>query len=252
MDAEDARAALRLRLGPGARYDDASAPAADLLWARLGTAYFARRLNQLTDADLTADTERALQIRTIVCSVSHEARALAQVAEVARTGHCLAEREPCESVAEALALAVTLPAAAIRHLFKHSAVHLNVEWRDLDSRGWDAFVSCAGGQQMHVRATVWQRARSIWLKAVDLGNGGSFRDLPPAFAEALLSEASGSWRGHEAFLLSASDRDLSLAFGQPATSLVVRGKLADLARWITGRGAHGVTATGALPAITPA
>ena len=51
---EEARAALRELQGRGARYDAAAAPARELDWARRGTAYFARLLNNLSDEDLDA------------------------------------------------------------------------------------------------------------------------------------------------------------------------------------------------------
>ena len=46
------RAALALRLGPGARQDAAAAPAADLALARLGTACVARLLAQAMGSDI--------------------------------------------------------------------------------------------------------------------------------------------------------------------------------------------------------
>jgi maleylpyruvate isomerase len=56
---EEARALLRERQGAGARYDSPIAPARDLLWARRGTAYFARKLNELSDSELDAPSRVA-------------------------------------------------------------------------------------------------------------------------------------------------------------------------------------------------
>jgi maleylpyruvate isomerase len=36
----------------------------------------------------------------------------------------------------------TLSPLALRHLVAHSTVHLNVEWRDLPSRAWQAALVC--------------------------------------------------------------------------------------------------------------
>ncbi|MGA7454264.1 MAG: hypothetical protein WBW73_24405, partial [Rhodoplanes sp.] len=39
-----------------------------------------------------------------------------------------------------------------------------------------------------VRETAWLRARCLWLRAVDLDNGGSFLDFPPALVDRLIAE----------------------------------------------------------------
>src|SRR5277367_5455137 len=58
-----ARTRLRERQGAGARYDAPTAPAADLLLARRGTAYFARQLNALSDIELDGPSALAKQTR---------------------------------------------------------------------------------------------------------------------------------------------------------------------------------------------
>lgn len=244
----EARTALRERLGAGARYDDAAAPAQELSWVRLGTAYFARKLNELTDAELTAESECGLLIRRMVCETSYEARALAQILEWARLGRTSPGIHPFDDIEDSVRTGVTLPAAALRHLFKHSEVHLNVEWRDLGALEWDASVALPGGRKIVVRNTPWQRAKSIWLRAVDLGNGGTFRDFPPDLVDAILREASNTWRSPQSFVLKPSDRSTTIAFGEaPFSGASVAGQAADLARWIAGRGIHNITTTGKLP-----
>ena len=130
---EAERAALRARLGAGARYDAPSAPAEDLVLARRGTAYFARKLNELTDRELDAPSlVPGWTRRHLVAHVGYHARALTRLADWGRTGietpmHASAAERDAE-----IDLGVTLPAQALRHLFTHSAVHLNVVWRDLE------------------------------------------------------------------------------------------------------------------------
>jgi maleylpyruvate isomerase len=75
----DARAALRLRQGVGARYDAASAPAEDLLLARRGTAYFARRLAALDDGALDGSAARGgVSRRWVIAQLGYHARDMAQ------------------------------------------------------------------------------------------------------------------------------------------------------------------------------
>ena len=82
-----AREALRARQGAGARYDAASAPAEDLLLARRGTAYFARKLGELSDAELDAPSLREdVRRRALIAQVGYHARALALAVAAARAG----------------------------------------------------------------------------------------------------------------------------------------------------------------------
>ena len=172
----DALAALKARQGAGARWDAANAPAAELLLARRGTAYFARLFNDLPDAGLAQPSARPGTSRArIVAEVGLEARRLAALAESLRKR---APAEGAEPVTEArLALAETLPPRAMRSLFAHSTVHLNVEWRDLSDADWDAGLALPEGD-VRARDLPLLRARSIWAAALALGAGGRAADVP--------------------------------------------------------------------------
>lgn len=187
---EQARAALRSRQGLGARYDDDTAPARELDWARRGTAYFARKMNELSDADLDAESRvPGWGRRQVAACVGYHARALARVVERARTGAPLELWENDNQRDEEIEDGKTLPAGALRHLVDHAQVHLNVEWRDLDAAGWDKDLPFAGIPT--ARSTPWLRAKEIWLRAIDLRNGGTFEDCPPDFLAELLTEHTG-------------------------------------------------------------
>lgn len=163
------RAALRARQGAGARYDAESAPHEDLLLARRGTAYFARVLNGVSDAELSGASLRPGLTRAhVVAQVSHQARAMA-LGLKALHSPLIAEEAAWYGD---LALAATLPARALRALFEHSAKHLDVEWRDLPGPLWR-------GQTL---ALPRQRARAIWRAALDMDHGGRARDVPDALA----------------------------------------------------------------------
>ncbi|MEO0893109.1 MAG: maleylpyruvate isomerase [Pseudomonadota bacterium] len=140
-----AQDALRTRQGLGARYDAAAAPHDDLLQARRNTAQFARVLNETGDRDLT-DTRRR-----IIAEVSYDARACATaLEEIGGT----ADPYPLH---DAIAQGVTLPPRALRALFQHSEIHLNVTWRDLSDADWTKFVPLNTGQ-IAVRDTPKLRA----------------------------------------------------------------------------------------------
>lgn len=251
---DTARQALRQRLGAGARFDAEAAPVRDLAWARLGTAYFARKLNELSDADLDgASLLPGWTRRHVIALVAYEARSLALQVEAARTG------EPFVSVpdgqrAREVELGATLPSRALRNLFNHTEVHLNVEWRDLTDAGWERSVDL-GGTLLPVRQTAWRRARAIWVHAVDLGNGGSFLDMPPALLDALLAELAARWGRLDpaaAVVLEPADRPRPVVIG-PGAGPSVRGATADLVRWMAGRGARRLASSaGALPDLPDA
>jgi maleylpyruvate isomerase len=188
-DEEQALAALRERLGKGARYDSPAAPAPELLWARRGAAYFARKLGELDDDGL--DGQSLLPgcgRRLLISHVGYQARALARIAEAAREER---ERESLgdpDQPLDDVALGATLPAHALRYLFEHAQAHLNVEWRDLSDAAWDRPVETLGGRRVTPRDTVRERALSIWVHTVDLGNGGSIHDFPPELLAAVEAE----------------------------------------------------------------
>lgn len=178
MSLEQARADLRARQGPGARYHSPNAPAEELQLARHGAAYLARIVNGLDDGALWAHSARDGQTRRrVIAAAALEARDIAQALEDAtgRTG------DRAETDAAALALAETLPARALRHLAAHAEVHLNVVWRDLGDADWDRPVSLTAGR-MPARETARLHAATLWHAALDLRAGGRRRDLPAAIA----------------------------------------------------------------------
>lgn len=190
-----------------------------LLIARRGTAYFARKLNELDDAALAEPSLLpGWSRRHLIAHVGYNARALARLVDWARAG---VENPMYSSVSarnHEIELGATLNATALRNLFDHSAIHLNVEWRDLPAERWQIDVRTAQGRQIPVSETVWMRIREVWIHAVDLNNGAQFSDLPEAVLARLKTEISTAWttRGEK--------------FNIPKASL------ADQVQWMSGRG----------------
>ena len=169
------QAALAARQGIGARYDAAEAPVDDLLLARRGTAFFARLLNDLPDEALV-DNARA----TVVSGVGYHARGLTRLMTWARTGIPTFEHENTAARDAEIAKGSSLPARALRGLFQHAAIHLDVEWRDLPGPAWDAPLQRWDGTPMTARDTPMIRARMIWQAALELDAGGRPTDIPPS------------------------------------------------------------------------
>lgn len=176
---EKARAALRARQGGGARYDADMAPAQELDWARRGTAYFARILINLSDEALLGASAVPGKNRSwVVAATALQARMLAEAVACVRSNSSVPAQFEFVVDASEIALAATLPPQALRNLFAHSEVHLNVEWRDLEDEGWDAAINDRHGRQLRMRESPRIRAYRLWHCAVQLRSGGREIDIP--------------------------------------------------------------------------
>ncbi|WP_298496193.1 hypothetical protein [uncultured Maritimibacter sp.] len=159
MSMEEARRALIERQGTGARYDAANAPRDMLLQVRRRTSAFARVLNDTPDDGLrlpgdAPEASGAFQ----VAKIALEARQMSLFCAALREGAVPPTLDP---KSEDLRNALTLPPRALRHLFDHTAVHLNVEWRDLGAANWDSLVECDPGGPLAVQSLPDLRDRSL-------------------------------------------------------------------------------------------
>lgn len=147
-----------------ARTDNVDDPKlkADLLLARRGSAFFSRKLNELSDAELDEPSLLAgWSRRHLVAHVGYNARALTRLTEWAATGNEQAMYASPAQRNEEIAYGATLSPLALRNLSDHAIVHLNVEWRDLPKEAWNAEVRTAQGRLVLASETVWMRARNL-------------------------------------------------------------------------------------------
>jgi maleylpyruvate isomerase len=182
-DALDAaRQALRARQGKGARYDAPNAPARELDWARRGTAYFLRLLNDLSDQALDASSRiPGLSRRRLIAHAGYHARLLGEMIAWGRAGRTEPFPRAATVTAEELDFGEIQPPHALRYLFEHAAVHLNVEWRDMTDEDWDRVVEVGGGRSIALSETALERAHLLWAGAFALDAGGRSADLPRDF-----------------------------------------------------------------------
>jgi maleylpyruvate isomerase len=213
------------------------AVAADLLNARHGTAYFSRKLSELSDEQLRQPSLLDGWSRShVVAHVGYNARALTRLVGWANTGVETPMYESTEARDYEINFGATLPPIALRNLNEHAAITLNVEWRDTPDDAWSNEVRTIQGRVIPLSETPWLRSREVWVHAVDLGNGGRFADVPVTVLTRLLREISGAWttRGeHPAFGIAATDAAVELP--SPVGKDLLRGSLADLTAWATGR-----------------
>jgi maleylpyruvate isomerase len=238
-----------------ARHDLASDPGLqeELLQARRGTAFFARKLNELTNEELDGGSLLpGWTRRHVVAHIGYNARAIARLVEWAATGVETPMYPSTEVRDHEISFGATLSPVALRNLFDHSAVHLSVEWRDLPDPNWANQVKTIQGRTVPASETVWMRTREVWIHAVDLGNGAAFADLPEPVLERLLRDITGAWhaRGTDDGLVVRVD-GTDLEFGDirahdsgAAGPTIITGPLPAVVEWAAGRGTGGVTASG--------
>ena len=244
---ENSRKFLRELQGAGARWDSSSAPARELDWARRGTAYFARILNDLTDAELDKPSlAQGWSRHHVDAHVGYHARALTRLTEMAAGNPAnLMYSSEAERLAE-IEQGATLPSHALRGLFRHSSVHLDVEWRDLTAEAWDVPLHLSDDRPCTARDTPMMRAQEVWLRSADLDAGGSLVDMPPDMLDHLLEDAVRSWNTQPLILVVIDRGGLRLSLGSGEGHLI-SGRAADLLSWLSGRGAKHLSNVGSLP-----
>ncbi|MFY0408724.1 maleylpyruvate isomerase family mycothiol-dependent enzyme [Solicola sp. PLA-1-18] len=223
-----------------ARVDQATDPQVreDLALVRLGTAYYRRVLDSLTDAALDGPTLLpGWTRRHLTAHVGYNARALARLVEWAASGEENPMYPSPGARNEEIELGATLNPAALRNLSEHAAIDLDVRWRDLPADRWAFEVVTAQGRTVPVAETVWMRSREVWLHAVDLDAGGRLADVPTPVLQRLLADIVGAWtrRGEIDGLVVETDGGRRLGDVDAASPAVVSGPLVDVVGWATGR-----------------
>lgn len=223
-------------------------PAAALAWMQDGTALFGKALESLDDAALAqAGTLPGWTGAHVVAHVAANAEALRNLARWARTG----EETPMYSSPEqrdtGIRAGARRPAAELREWVAASAARLAESLAELTGDQWQHEVRTAQGRTVPATEIPWMRSREVMVHAVDLGGVVTFADLPAGFEAALLDDIaarrSSSPEG-PALELVATDHEGRWAVtgaGHPAT---VRGPLAQLTAYLSGRAASGLRADG--------
>ena len=219
---------------------------AELATARLGTAFFGRKLDELSDAELDGDSLLPEWTRRhVVAHIGYNARAIARLIEWAGTGVETPMYESPEARNDEIAHGVTLVPLELRDLYNLSAMQLNEAWRELPDMSWSHLVKAAQGRIVPASETVWMRTREVWVHGVDLNNGGSFDDIPVDVLERMLGDITRAWkaRGDDKGLRLEVSGAQTCSFGDldAADAEIVSGSLADVTAWACGRGSDGVT-----------
>lgn len=228
-----------------AHYDLTTDPQlqAELLTVRRGTAFWHRKVEELSDTQLDEPTLLpGWTRRHLIAHVGYNARAITRLVQWANTGvETPMYASPAQRSHE-IELGATMPARALRNLNHHAAVSLNVEWRDTPADKWDYEIKTAQGRTVPLTETVWMRTREVWLHAIDLNNGARIADIPEDVQVRLLKDIVTAWQKRETdpgFAIAIENRnDLGTLGGGTETSkpINIRGSLPAVLAWASGRG----------------
>jgi maleylpyruvate isomerase len=218
-----------------------------LLTARRGTAFFGRKLDELSDDELAAPSLLPGWTRAhVIAHVGYNARAIERLIGWANTGVETPMYSSRQARNEEIEHGATLSPVELRDLHEQSAHHLDVAWRDTPQEAWGHEVKTAQGRTVPATETVWWRTREVWIHAVDLDNGASFGDMPAEVLKRLLRDITEAWhkRGDDKDLrLDVPDAGGVTQYGDTAAAdpVIVTGSLPDITAWAAGRSTRGIT-----------
>lgn len=115
-----------------------------LLQVRRGTAFIARKLNELSDKPLDGDSLiPCWSRRHLGAHLGYKARTIARLIEWAATGVETPMHSSPTARNQEIGFGAILSSIALRALTDHAAVHLKVEWRELPDNNWSNQVKAA-------------------------------------------------------------------------------------------------------------
>jgi maleylpyruvate isomerase len=227
-------------------------PEQTLAWMADGTDRLLTDLAALPDRALTGPTSLPGWTRGyLLAHVAANAGALRNLVHWARTGE---ERRMYASNEERdadIASGAQLPAAQLRAWVGSSARALAADLDTLPGPAWDAKVITAQGLTRRASEIPWMRDREVYVHAIDLGAGTGWADLPAEFLAALLDDVTARRSangGGPALAVAATDTGHAWEVAGAGAALPVSAPLCDLAAYLTGRPAPGLSAAPALPA----
>ena len=219
------------------------ATARHLDWMADGHRLFRAALAKVSDDELSAPSALpGWTGRHILSHVGHNARALGRLAFWAATGVPTPMYSSPAARAEEIDLGARWDAQRLRLFVQFEQEALAAALEKLDDDQWAAEVVTAQGRHVTAAALPWLRTRELWVHATDLSDAADFSDFPPALLDELIVDVLK--RRHDAngevLEVSPTDRDHTSSFDSAAPVVWIEGHAADLARWLTGRGAANI------------
>lgn len=224
------------------------APELTLAWMREGTELFLKALESLDDEALAAQgTLPGWTGAHVVAHVAANADALGNLVHWARTGKETPMYSSPEQRGADIETGSTRPATELRVWATLSAARLADALDSLSPAQWVHQVRTAQGRTVPATEIPWMRSREVMVHAVDLGGVVTFADLPAGFDAALLDDTTAkrsAGADGPALELAPTDDDRTWAVAGAGHPTTVRGPLAQLTAYLSGRPASGLHADG--------
>ena len=150
------------------------------------------------------------QRRHVVAHLGYNARGLGRLVDWAATGIESPMYPSAQARADEIEDGAHAAPCVLREFVAASAAELVEKWCALPEPAWQATVRTVGGAELRASATLWLRAKELFIHTVDLNTGATFGEFPDAVLDQLIADI-------------------------PETP--VTGSPAGVARWATGRGA---------------
>ncbi|MGY1883939.1 maleylpyruvate isomerase family mycothiol-dependent enzyme [Blastococcus sp. SYSU DS0753] len=212
--------------------------AAGRRWVAQGTEGFLAALDRMEDDALSGATDLpGWTGRHLVAHVAANAEALLNLAHWAATG----EETPMYSSPQQrdrdIQAGAQRPADELRRWAHDSAARLAAALDGLTDEQWSRPVRTAQGRTVPASEIPWLRAREVMLHTVDLDPTATVAALPEDFLRALVEDAVArrSTGDQPAFRLSIDDSGDTWEVPGPGAPSDVRGPLAAVAAYLTGR-----------------
>ena len=219
----------------------------DRRWTADGFAYLTQRLGRIPDTQLAGPSALSGWSRSaLVAHVAFNARALTRLANWARTGVPTPMYPSPEARDVEIIDGARRPPAELRALLVTEQRTLDDTLDQLNDDTWLRQVRTGHGRIVPAGIVPWLRAREVWIHATDLIPGSTFDELPRDFLAALVADVL-QLRGSRDERVSVATLDNRESWSTPAPAAPVRGRLPDLARWLTGRGRDGLFAADGSP-----
>nr|WP_255426675.1 maleylpyruvate isomerase family mycothiol-dependent enzyme [Pseudonocardia sp. C8] len=218
-----------------------------LAWAADGQAHLRGLMSRMGDEAYTAPSLLPGWTRAhVLTHIARNADAMVNLLTWARTGvETPAYRDRAARDADIAAGAGRSP-EEIRADVVASSDRLADAVRKFPQTAWSARVRNAQGVEVPATAVPWARAREVWIHAVDLDVGASFKDLPIPMRRVLVADVVTTLETRpgcphvrivEARTGQAREFGPGPATedGDPGDLGTVRGRAPDLIAWLLGR-----------------
>ncbi|MGH7920345.1 MAG: maleylpyruvate isomerase family mycothiol-dependent enzyme [Candidatus Dormibacteraceae bacterium] len=230
---------------------DLAAIAEDRRFMDQGTACFLEQVGRLDSTSLLESSPLPGWTRGhIVTHVARNADGVTRLLGWARTGvedPMYGDRHPRnEDIAAGAGRPLGDQVADLRQACRRLDAALDA----MPDAAWSATISAAT-RQISAGYLPWMRAREVWLHALDLDLGATYRDLPPEFARRFLGEVIQDLSGRPGMpALELHTQDGTLTVAGEGAPVPLEGTAAALLCRLTGRpGEVSVAGGGELPAL---